>query len=84
VLSNQIINCGITTVEILKGVIQLVFDKALQEPKYSPMYAQLCKKLSENSKIDFSHEIEGGNPVVSTTRSVYRNFPSCRPSNDCY
>ena len=24
----------------------LIFEKALEEPKYSSMYAQLCKKLS--------------------------------------
>jgi len=32
---------------LLKGVILLIFEKALQEPKYVCMYAQLCKKLSK-------------------------------------
>lgn len=31
---------------ILKGVILLIFQKALDELKYSRMYAQLCKRLS--------------------------------------
>lgn len=31
---------------ILKGVIILIFQKALDELKYSRMYAQLCKRLS--------------------------------------
>jgi translation initiation factor 4G len=36
------------------GVIQVfsafqIFDKALDEPKYSSMYAQLCKRLSEEA-----------------------------------
>lgn len=31
---------------ILKGVIHLIFQKALDELKYSSMYAQLCKRLS--------------------------------------
>ncbi len=26
-----------------------VFEKALDEPKYSSMYAQLCKRLAENA-----------------------------------
>ena len=35
--------------QVLKGVILLIFEKALDEPKYSSMYAQLCKRLSENA-----------------------------------
>merc|ERR1740122_47667 len=34
---------------IFKGVILLIFEKALDEPKYSSMYAQLCKRLNENA-----------------------------------
>lgn len=34
---------------MLKGVILLIFEKALDEPKYSSMYAQLCKRLSEEA-----------------------------------
>lgn len=33
----------------LLGVILLIFEKALDEPKYSSMYAQLCKRLSEEA-----------------------------------
>lgn len=36
---------------ILKGVIHLLFEKALDEPKYSSMYAQLCKRLSVEAPI---------------------------------
>lgn len=34
---------------ILKGVILLIFEKALDEPKYSSMYSQLCKRLSKEA-----------------------------------
>merc|ERR1712013_346092 len=34
---------------IFKGDILLIFEKALDEPKYSSMYAQLCKRLSDNA-----------------------------------
>merc|ERR1712106_647970 len=34
---------------IFKGVVLLIFEKALDEPKYSSMYAQLCKRLSDNA-----------------------------------
>lgn len=33
----------------MKGVIHLLFEKALDEPKYSSMYAQLCKRLSDEA-----------------------------------
>lgn len=35
--------------KILKGIIHLIFEKALDEPKYSSMYAQLCKRLSKEA-----------------------------------
>ena len=33
---------------MLKFLFQ-IFEKALDEPKYSSMYAQLCKRLAENA-----------------------------------
>jgi len=48
-LSSEIINSGLDSTTVIKGVIFLVFEKALDEPKYSSMYAQLCKRLAENA-----------------------------------
>ncbi|XP_058788831.1 LOW QUALITY PROTEIN: eukaryotic translation initiation factor 4 gamma 2 [Phymastichus coffea] len=48
-LSNDLLNLELNSDVILKGVIFLIFEKALDEPKYSSMYAQLCKRLSEES-----------------------------------
>lgn len=48
-LSNDILRTELTSHNILKGVILLIFEKALDEPKYSSMYAQLCKRLSEEA-----------------------------------
>lgn len=45
-LTDCLIALGLYTPQILKGVILLIFEKALEEPKYSSMYAELCKKLS--------------------------------------
>lgn len=39
----------LNAIVILKGVIHLLFEKALDEPKYSSMYAQLCKRLSDEA-----------------------------------
>lgn len=46
-LSDELIRIGLDSQNLLKGVILLIFEKALQEPKYVCMYAQLCKKLSK-------------------------------------
>ncbi|KAJ8768003.1 hypothetical protein K2173_020943 [Erythroxylum novogranatense] len=40
-LKGQLIDSGITSADILKGVISLIFDKAVLEPTFCPMYAQL-------------------------------------------
>ncbi|KAL1122516.1 hypothetical protein AAG570_002847, partial [Ranatra chinensis] len=47
-LSDDILKIGLNST-ILKGVIFLVFDKALDEPKYSSMYARLCLRLCEEA-----------------------------------
>ncbi|GAA0144702.1 translation initiation factor [Lithospermum erythrorhizon] len=44
-LERKLIYSGITTADILMGVVSLVFDKAVMEPIFCPMYAQLCADL---------------------------------------
>nr|CAH7767908.1 unnamed protein product [Callosobruchus chinensis] len=48
-LSDDLLRIDLQSTVILKGVIILIFEKALEEPKYSSMYAQLCKRLSEEA-----------------------------------
>ncbi|XP_026283056.1 eukaryotic translation initiation factor 4 gamma 2 isoform X1 [Frankliniella occidentalis] len=48
-LSDDLLAIQLDTSTILKGVILLIFEKALDEPKYSSMYAQLCKRLTEEA-----------------------------------
>ncbi|CAI6002750.1 unnamed protein product [Closterium sp. NIES-64] len=45
-LFQQLLTAGINTPEILQGVINLIFTKAVDEPTFCPMYAALCEKLS--------------------------------------
>ncbi|KAI3814686.1 hypothetical protein L1987_14330 [Smallanthus sonchifolius] len=45
-LKGQLIDSGITTADILKEVISLIFDKAVLEPTFCPMYVQLCSDLN--------------------------------------
>jgi len=49
-LSDELLQCELDSPAILKGVVVLIFNKALEEPKYSSMYAQLCRKISEGVK----------------------------------
>ncbi|KAG5534410.1 hypothetical protein RHGRI_022510 [Rhododendron griersonianum] len=46
-LKDQLIDSGITTADILKGVTSLIFDKAILNPRVCPLYAQLCSHLHE-------------------------------------
>jgi translation initiation factor 4G len=46
VLKDQLINSGINSAEILLGVTSLIFDRAVTEPIFCPMYAELCGELS--------------------------------------
>ncbi|KAL1452459.1 hypothetical protein WDU94_006687 [Cyamophila willieti] len=48
-LSDDILQLDLNSSKILKGVIILIFEKALHETKYSSMYARLCKRLTEQA-----------------------------------
>ncbi|KAL9224161.1 hypothetical protein vseg_000225 [Gypsophila vaccaria] len=62
-LKDQLIESGITSAEILKGVISLIFDKAVLEPTFCPMYAQLCSDLSLKLP-PYPAEEEGGKEIT--------------------
>lgn len=46
-LSAQLASIKVPNVEVLSGIMRIVFDKAVLEPNFSTMYAELCKLLSE-------------------------------------
>ncbi|XP_022841824.1 eukaryotic translation initiation factor-like [Olea europaea var. sylvestris] len=62
-LKGQLIESGITTADILKGVISLIFDKAVLEPTFCPMYAQLCSDLNEKLE-PFPSDEPGGKDIT--------------------
>lgn len=45
----ELLNVGLDSKVVLKGIILLIVDKALEEPKYSQLYAQLCLRLAEDA-----------------------------------
>ncbi|KAJ8562168.1 hypothetical protein K7X08_011459 [Anisodus acutangulus] len=62
-LKGQLIDSGITSADILKGVISLIFDKAVLEPTFCPMYAQLCSDLNEKLP-QFPSDEPGGKEIT--------------------
>ncbi|KHN17504.1 Eukaryotic initiation factor iso-4F subunit p82-34 [Glycine soja] len=62
-LKGQLIDPGITSADILKGVISLIFDKAVLEPTFCPMYAQLCSDLNEKLP-PFPSDEPGGKEIT--------------------
>ncbi|KAK4741705.1 hypothetical protein SAY87_025293 [Trapa incisa] len=46
-LFNQVIEVNIDNTTTLNGLISQIFDKALMEPTFCEMYANLCSKLSQ-------------------------------------
>ncbi|XP_076254363.1 N-acetyltransferase 1 isoform X1 [Rhynchophorus ferrugineus] len=67
-LSDDLLRVELQSPIILRGVILLIFDKALDEPKYSSMYAQLCKRLSEEAP-----NFETGDCTPNTFRKLLLN-----------
>ncbi|KAJ9141171.1 hypothetical protein P3X46_031740 [Hevea brasiliensis] len=62
-LKGQLIDSGITSADILKGVIQLIFEKSVLEPTFCPMYAQLCSDLNEKLP-PFPSDEPGGKEIT--------------------
>ncbi|KAG6673304.1 hypothetical protein I3842_16G104400 [Carya illinoinensis] len=70
-LKGQLIDSGITSADILKDVISLIFDKAVLEPTFCPMYALLCFDLSE--KLPPFPSDEPGGKEVTFKRALLNN-----------
>ncbi|KAI3837717.1 hypothetical protein MKX03_001807 [Papaver bracteatum] len=62
-LKGQLIDSGITTQDILQGVISLIFEKAVLEPTFCPMYALLCSDLNEKLP-PFPSDEPGGKEIT--------------------
>ncbi|KAK3158434.1 hypothetical protein QOZ80_2AG0137190 [Eleusine coracana subsp. coracana] len=63
ILKGQLIEAEITTADILKDVITLIFEKAVFEPTFCHMYARLCSDLNENLP-SFPSEEAGGKEIT--------------------
>ncbi|KAL4297977.1 hypothetical protein GQ457_12G024850 [Hibiscus cannabinus] len=70
-LKGQLIDSGITSADILKGVISLIFEKAVLEPTFCPMYALLCSDL--NDKLPSFPSDEPGGKEITFKRVLLNN-----------
>ncbi|KAE8700159.1 Eukaryotic translation initiation factor isoform 4G-1 [Hibiscus syriacus] len=70
-LKGQLLNSGVTSADILKGVISLIFDKAVLEPTFCPMYALLCSDL--NNKLPSFPSDEPGGKEITFKRVLLNN-----------
>uniref|UniRef100_K3W8C0 MI domain-containing protein n=1 Tax=Globisporangium ultimum (strain ATCC 200006 / CBS 805.95 / DAOM BR144) TaxID=431595 RepID=K3W8C0_GLOUD len=50
-LAGQLTEIDMESLEMLQGVIKIIFDKALGEPHFCDMYADLCVHLEQNWKV---------------------------------
>ncbi|CAK7338166.1 unnamed protein product [Dovyalis caffra] len=80
VLKGQLIDSGITSAEILKDVISLIFDKAVLEPTFCPMYAQLCSDL--NAKLPLFPSDEPGGKEITFKRVLLNNCQEAFEGSD--
>ncbi|KAE8710376.1 Eukaryotic translation initiation factor isoform 4G-1 [Hibiscus syriacus] len=70
-LKGQLIDSSITSADILKGVISLIFEKAVLEPTFCPMYALLCSDL--NNKLPSFPSDEPGGKDITFKRVLLNN-----------
>jgi len=60
---------------ILKTVIQLTFEKACDEPNFSQMYAQLCRKMMERIDMDiFDENIKNASDEYVRGGTLFRKY----------
>eukprot|EP00166_Cyanidium_caldarium_P003476 ctg_3368.g477 len=63
-LYQQILAVDIDDLETLKGVVREIFEKALLEPNFGAMYAELCARLA----VDMERHIESSDKFVEDGR----------------
>ena len=55
-LSRELLDLGLESHDVLKRVLLLIFNKALDDSKYSCMYAKLCKVIYDSLSRHYEEE----------------------------
>lgn len=64
-LSRELLDLGLESQDVLKRVLLLIFNKALDDSKYSFMYAKLCKVIYDSLARYYEEERDGKRDVRS-------------------
>lgn len=71
----ELLNVGITSEPILRGIITLIFNKAIDEPRYSALYAQLCLRLAiDTPNFDHQRSTNGESSASDRARASNSSF----------
>jgi hypothetical protein len=54
-LYGELLNVGITSASLMRGLVVLIYDKAVLEPHFINMYAKMCQRLAKDLP-EFSDE----------------------------
>ncbi|GJD12820.1 Eukaryotic translation initiation factor isoform 4G-1 [Galdieria sulphuraria] len=88
-LYEQILDVKIDSPELLRGIVSEIFDKALLEPNFGPMYAELCDRLSVSMQKMLDESADGGfrdesgkkvtfkSILLSNCQSEFQKFAKC-------
>ncbi|RKP19389.1 ARM repeat-containing protein, partial [Rozella allomycis CSF55] len=71
---SEILNMKIDDDIILAGVIDIIFAKAIDEPNFGAIYAQLCHKLSIDLKIETIYDEEALKAINSGRTTIFRRI----------
>lgn len=78
-LAQKICSLGILTSVAITGVIDLLFDKAVEEPKFAPLYAKLCSHIcrfeieEKKSSLTAAERIMSDS-TPSANKSIFRKY----------
>ncbi|GJQ11346.1 hypothetical protein GpartN1_g3137.t1 [Galdieria partita] len=93
-LYEQILDVKIDSPELLRGIVSEIFDKALLEPNFGPMYAELCDRLSISMQRMLDESADGGfrdesgkkvtfkSILLSNCQSEFQKFAKCETSTE--
>jgi hypothetical protein len=68
-ISDKMLGLGIVSKALMPGTIDLIFDKAVEEPKFSSMYARLCLKIVKHEHEEAARRAAQAPPAVDSDAS---------------
>lgn len=78
-LAQKICSLGILTSVAITGVIDLLFDKAVEEPKFAPLYAKLCSHICRFEIEEKKSSLTAAERIMSEStpsanKSIFRKY----------